>query len=1184
MKKWILRCMLAVSLLLVICVTVGAIGEEKLPGDAGYGYSYRFVTRDTIEITAYTGYERNVTVPAEIDGYTVVGIAYFGRDEAIGQNPVVEQVTLPDTVRYIGAGAFAYWPRSDDTVSALREIVLPAGLEVIEENAFYNCFSLETVEVPASVQKIGPYAFANCGALQNFKLSGNQTVLQDMALGSILNAEGLIGMLQDAWYACQDDFFIWNGYLFGYQGESKTPVIPAGVRGIMGYAFCGRPEITAVTIPDSVEFIGSHTFENCTALTLLEIPASVTRIENGAFNDCSGLKSVTFHQGLRVIGEWAFEDCTALTEITLPEGLEELGDCAFGSCEMIQSMYFPSSLRVADVSAVQDTAWYNAKQEGELVYLGGVLVGFIGYDLPETLIVRPGTHTVKLENVYTDTLKTITLPDGLETLILQGTYTKLTSLTVPESVTYIDAGTFYELRSLKLPQEATLAQGSFPRCRRLESVTIPKGNPYLDAFFACDGLKSITLPDDVLVLSGGIGGKRLTSVDLNQVRVLGEGAFADCSALTRITLPESLVAIEGVAFSNCTALVAVQGGKNVRDLGYGCFAGCTALLDFGDLPDRVRRVDHTTFENTAWYQNQPAGVVYFGRIAYCYKGTMPEGTTLSLKPGTIRVTIGFIFEQEPLTPRTLAYFEQPNLVGVVLPESVREVGAYSLCNSPNIKAIDLGGAVSIGDNALNGTAVQEITLPDSTRFVGADALTGEHLKAVHLNDGLEVIEEGAFFSGTGLQGVQIPASVHYIGYHALGWAPSDTGWASQPIPGFTIRGQADSAAQRYAVANEFTFLEALPCTAHRYAETVVPATCQAGGYTRQVCTLCGDTQITAKTSATGHAAANDAAVAATCVLPGYTGGSHCAMCGTVLSQHTLQPALGHDWISSWVVEEPYQTGYGMTCFYCGRCQGYRYEPAGTQHVHHYIDSVVAPTCIDPGFTVHTCACGDTYIDSHVPQLGHDFVNGVCTRCGLSEADAPCDGGTHCPSARFTDVPTPSNWAHAGIDYAVSHSLFAGTSQTQFSPKGVMNRAMLVAVLWRMAGRPEPSTACPFQDVGPDTYYTKAVAWAAENGVVAGVSATRFDPAANITREQMAAILFRYAAKSGLDTSARGDTAAFPDRDRVAPYASDALRWCLAVGIISGSAENGTVYLAPQGSATREQVAAILMRYCKHIGA
>ena len=112
------------------------------------------------------------------------------------------------------------------------------------------------------------------------------------------------------------------------------------------------------------------------------------------------------------------------------------------------------------------------------------------------------------------------------------------------------------------------------------------------------------------------------------------------------------------------------------------------------------------------------------------------------------------------------------------------------------------------------------------------------------------------------------------------------------------------------------------------------------------------------------------------------------MCGTVLSQNTLQPALGHDWISSWVVEEPYQTGYGMTCFYCGRCQGYRYEPAGTQHVHHYIDSVVAPTCIDPGFTVHTCACGDTYIDSHVPQLGHDFVNGVGTRCGAFRSRRP----------------------------------------------------------------------------------------------------------------------------------------------------------------------------------------------------
>ena len=118
MKKWMLRCMLAVSLLLAICVTASALGEEKLPGDAGYGYSYRFVTRDTIEITAYTGYERDVTVPAEIDGCTVVGIAYFGRDKAIGQNPVVERVTLPDTVRYIGAEAFAYWPRSDDTTSA----------------------------------------------------------------------------------------------------------------------------------------------------------------------------------------------------------------------------------------------------------------------------------------------------------------------------------------------------------------------------------------------------------------------------------------------------------------------------------------------------------------------------------------------------------------------------------------------------------------------------------------------------------------------------------------------------------------------------------------------------------------------------------------------------------------------------------------------------------------------------------------------------------------------------------------------------------------------------------------------------------------------------------------------------------------------------------------------------------
>lgn len=125
-------------------------------------------------------------------------------------------------------------------------------------------------------------------------------------------------------------------------------------------------------------------------------------------------------------------------------------------------------------------------------------------------------------------------------------------------------------------------------------------------------------------------------------------------------------------------------------------------------------------------------------------------------------------------------------------KSAHTVSATAPISKPSTWA----GAVSIGDNALNGTAVQEITLPDSTRFVGADALTGEHLKAVHLNDGLEVIEEGAFFSGTGLQGVQIPASVHYIGYQALGWAPSDTAGSASPSLALPSEARPDSAAQR----------------------------------------------------------------------------------------------------------------------------------------------------------------------------------------------------------------------------------------------------------------------------------------------------------------------------------------------------------------------------------------------------
>lgn len=182
---------------------------------------------------------------------------------------------------------------------------------------------------------------------------------------------------------------------------------------------------------------------------------------------------------------------------------------------------------------------------------------------------------------------------------------------------------------------------------------------------------------------------------------------------------------------------------------------------------------------------------------------------------------------------------------------------------------------------------------------------------------------------------------------------------------------------------------------------------------------------------------------------------------------------------------------------------------------------------------------------------------------------------------FTDVPAGS-WYYGAAAYAYNNGLFAGTTATTFAPNVTMTRAMLVSVLWRLAGEPAPQGTNTFDDVPDGTWYTDAVTWAAENGVVAGVGSGRFDPSGAVTREQTAAILFNYAHSRGYDVSARADLSAFPDAGSVSGWARDALAWANAAGLISGAVRGTQTILDPQGSASRAQVAMILMGYVEHV--
>ena len=184
------------------------------------------------------------------------------------------------------------------------------------------------------------------------------------------------------------------------------------------------------------------------------------------------------------------------------------------------------------------------------------------------------------------------------------------------------------------------------------------------------------------------------------------------------------------------------------------------------------------------------------------------------------------------------------------------------------------------------------------------------------------------------------------------------------------------------------------------------------------------------------------------------------------------------------------------------------------------------------------------------------------------------------TSAFSDVKT-SAWYHEDVQYVSENGLMKGTGENLFSPDATTTRGMIVTILYRLEGEPSPTGACPFQDVASGKYYEKAITWAAENGIVSGFSADTFGPDQNITREQMAAILYRYATYKKYDVSTAGDLSKFPDADKVSSYAVDAMKWANAAGLINGSSD-GKLY--PAGNATRAQVAAILTRFCKNIAA
>lgn len=734
----------------------------------------------------------------------------------------------------------------------------------------------------------------------------------------------------------------------------------------------------------------------------------------------------------------------------------------------------------------------------------------------------------------------------------------LSAINMPRDLELIDKYAFYGCDTLTF-----VRAGACSRLRRIED----------HAFYSCTMLAELRLPNGLTYIGpwafawDRILGQEDTTLGLpSSLQTIGTGAFAFVNHHKNLNIPSNVTSIGDYAFmcdyymNNLT----FSPGDKPLTIGKAAFFGDNHMKTV-DLSNRVAQIDKCAFAGCEMLEE-----AYFGdRIDTI------QGRAFTSLDNAMKILVEGV------------------LNGILRPDdtdqNADQAGDISTAFNMIAKVTKLKRAVFKNDPAksIYGAADSNRSFPDDCVVYYPQ---GSHTWAAELKD------DGTW------QGYQTGL---WHGDHIAQFA--DTVVA----PTCTEQGYTHHVCTvkdcPYDPVDD-TFVSA---TDHTWVKTQTnPPTCTEQGTAFYKCSACGATR-TEKIAALGHDLSRcDLVPDATCTQPGRAVGT-CARCGVKIDEvipakghdysyksassteptctesgrykgtcpvcgkdyNDTIPALGHDW-GEWVTTiEPTYTTVGYRYHLCARCNTREGEDIPKLHTHTWDAGVVTqkPTATEPGVKTFTCTiCGETKTES-IPATGVPDV---------------CPGGPTCPGYAFRDMPVPTDWAHEGLDYCIYHGYIAGTSASTVSPNGVCTRAQLVSILYRVQG--EPTTVkgyelsklrAPFDDVPRGQWYTDAIWWAKLTGVVSGTSATTFDPEGEITREQLAVILYNYTKQFAPGSlTATGSLSGFPDAASVSSWARTEMAWAVGNGLISGTGSGSVAYLTPQGSATRAQVAAILMRF------
>ena len=537
-----------------------------------------YITDSVTVIRGYAFYLcpslKNIKIP---DSVTSIGAGVFRECYNL------KEVTIPDSVTSIGAGAFR-------ECYNLKEITIPGSVDTIEDEAFYGCRNLVNVIIENGVRSIGGEAFRECNSLADLSIPDSVTKISGSAFSFCSKLKSVNVANGNPAYSSSDGIIFDKGkteiVIYLSSKENKSYSIPTTITTVGDFAFFGCKNLTSINVPSGVTSIGYDAFRECYNLKEITIPDSVDTIGNGAFYGCRSLVNVIIENGVRSIGGSAFNSCTRLKSITIPDSVTSIGSAAFYNT----GIYYDTS-----------------KWENNIFYIDEFLI-----DAKDTVsgeyIVKDGTKVIASRAFYGCTkLTSVTIPNSV-TNIGESTFegcSSLTSVTIPNSVTNIGESTFEgcsSLTSVTIPNSVTnIGKSTFKGCSSLTSVTIPNSvtNIGESIFEGCSSLTSVTISDGITSIGkyAFYGCKSLTSITIpDGVTSIGKHAFYGCKSLTSITIPDGVTSIGEDTFNGCSSLTSVTIPDGATSIGEYAFCRCESLTSI-TIPDGVTSIGKDAFYN-----------------------------------------------------------------------------------------------------------------------------------------------------------------------------------------------------------------------------------------------------------------------------------------------------------------------------------------------------------------------------------------------------------------------------------------------------------------------------------------------------------------------------------------------------------------------------------------------------------